>query len=106
MKFYFNKKSNLYTKIVWNNKTYFIETDYFSYNGESEIKLVVWYYDKILWFTFKKVYHNVSIVSPVVYMKTAIERELIQAFGSEFESLIKTTRRKEKIKNLLLRNIL
>lgn len=103
MKFFFNSKTNLYSKIIFKNITYFIEnTQIFKETG-IQIKLRIWYYDIVVWFKFKKIYHEVYLMSSFLDedIKKSIEDELIIVFGVELEKLIIATKRKERINKLL-----
>ncbi len=102
MKYFFSIKENKYTKILWKNKTYFIETSYLPYDDIFiQIKLNIWYHDRVIWFTFKTIYYSCYIISTKEAAKKSIEKELIKVFGLELEKLIRTEKRKEEIKKLL-----
>ncbi len=104
LKFFFNLKANKYTKIIWKNKNYFIETTYIPYidiDNYVQIKLTIWYYDKVIWFKFKKLYHITYIISSIDSTKKSIEKELIKVFGLELEKLFRIEKRKEEIRKLI-----
>ena len=102
MKYIIDNITNLYSKIYTHNNEYIINSTYRN-NHDSTVVLniVVWYYQEILWFKFKKIYHNVYINTTKDKIKIDLEKELIILFGREFEKTIITENRKKILSKLL-----